>query len=172
MSALEEKSRFGELLPGFTGVGHTRWATHGAPSDKNAHPMLSNGGKFALVHNGIIENYAVLKAELIKNGVFFTSETDSEVIVNLVEREYLACGDVLRAIASTVKMLRGSFALGIITTLMPGCIFAVRRDAPLIVGAGDSFNMLASDIPGAGRKNRQGSHPKRGRRRTNKRGRN
>ncbi len=152
VSALEEKSRFGELLPGSTGVGHTRWATHGAPSDKNAHPMLSNGGKFALVHNGIIENYAVLKAELIKNGVFFTSETDSEVIVNLVEREYLACGDVLRAIASTVKMLRGSFALGIITTLMPGCIFAVRRDAPLIVGAGDSFNMLASDIPALGGK--------------------
>lgn len=144
---LEVKSDDGALLPGSVGIGHTRWATHGAPSDANAHPMVSNKGVFTLVHNGIVENYAVIKDDLIKNGTVFSSETDSEVVVNLIEREFFALGDVLAAITNGVKLLRGSFALGIITPLFPNSIFAVRKDAPLVVGVGDGFGLLASDVP-------------------------
>ncbi|MDD7157688.1 MAG: glutamine--fructose-6-phosphate transaminase (isomerizing) [Firmicutes bacterium] len=147
VSDLVEKSKDGALLPGFFGIGHTRWATHGAPSDVNAHPMMSNGGNFALVHNGIIENYAVIKDELTASGYTFKSETDTEVLVNLIEREYESCRDVLTALSKAISEARGSFALGLITPLCPGEIFAVRRHAPLIVGAGTDFNMIASDIP-------------------------
>ena len=142
---LEVKSEGGALLPGSVGIGHTRWATHGAPSDANAHPMVSNKGVFTLVHNGIVENYAVIKDDLIKNGTVFSSETDSEVVANLIEREFFACGDVLAAIANGVKLLRGSFALGIITPLFPDAIFAVRKDAPLVVGVGDGLGVGSID---------------------------
>lgn len=141
------KSKNGALLPGNTGIGHTRWATHGAPSDINAHPMLSYGGNFAVVHNGIIENFAALKAELVKDGVRFVSQTDTEVVAHILEREFSCAGDILTALSRTVRLLRGSFALGIITPLMPDCIFAARKDSPLVVGVGDGFNMIASDIP-------------------------
>ena len=147
VNKLEEKSENGALLPGTTGIGHTRWATHGAPSDINAHPMLSYNGNFAVVHNGIIENFAALKAELIKSGIKFVSETDTEVVAHVLEREYSKTNDVLTALYRTTKLLRGSFALGIVTPLCPSCIFATRKDSPLVVGVGEGFNMIASDVP-------------------------
>lgn len=147
VAELEKKSGGGTLLPGNAGIGHTRWATHGAPADKNAHPILSYGGTFAVVHNGIIENYAAIKADLEKDGVQFLSETDTEAVAHLLEREYSQTHDVLSALSRVIKQLRGSFALGIITPLYPVSIFAARKDSPLIVGAGDGFNMIASDVP-------------------------
>lgn len=147
VSDLEKKAAECKFPNGNTGIGHTRWATHGAPSDKNAHPMLSYGGNFAVVHNGIIENFSALKSDLLKSGITFVSETDTETVAHLLEREYSVCHDVLKSISRTVKLLRGSFALGIITPLYPDCIFATKKDSPLVIGAGDNFNMIASDIP-------------------------
>lgn len=147
ISHLREKSENGKNLPGNVGIGHTRWATHGAPSDANAHPMLSFDKKFALVHNGIIENYASFKPQLIADGIRFTSETDSEVIVHLIAKNYSSLLDPIKAIKQTVECLKGSFALCILCDDYPGTIFAVRRDSPLVIGAGSDFNMVASDIP-------------------------
>lgn len=144
---LEKKAAGGDFLPGKVGIGHTRWATHGAPSDKNAHPMLSYDGNFAVVHNGIIENFSALKADLIKSGVAFSSETDTETVAHLIAREYADCRDVMLAVSRATALLRGSFALGIITPLFPDSIFAVRKDSPLVIGVGEGFNMIASDIP-------------------------
>lgn len=127
------------------GIGHTRWATHGKPSDVNAHPHISNDNNFAIVHNGIIENYATLKDELIKKGYVFISETDTEVIAQLLEDNY--DGDMLSTISKTISMLQGSYALGIISTYEPDVLYAVRSASPLIVGVSDSGNMIASDIP-------------------------
>ena len=110
---LEKKAAGGDFLPGKVGIGHTRWATHGAPSDKNAHPMLSYDGNFAVVHNGIIENFSALKADLIKSGVAFSSETDTETVAHLIAREYADCRDVMLAVSRATALLRGSFALGI-----------------------------------------------------------
>ena len=112
ISALCEKIDNGEKLPGFTGIGHTRWAAHGAPTDINAHPHTSNDGKFAVVHNGIIENYMSLKEELVKKGYEFESQTDTEVIVHLLEMYYT--GDVKIALLKTAARLSGSYALGVI----------------------------------------------------------
>ncbi len=127
------------------GIGHTRWATHGEPSDINAHPHLNEKGNIAIVHNGIIENYLSLKEKLIKKGFHFRSQTDTEVIVHLLTLNYK--DDIISAIHKTLGQLKGSFALGIICTDYPGKIFCVRKDNPLVVGAKDENCYLASDIP-------------------------
>ena len=127
------------------GIGHTRWATHGKPSDVNAHPHISNDGNFAIVHNGIIENYATLKDELMKKGYVFASETDTEVIAHLLQDNY--DGDMLSTVSKTIAMLKGSYALGIISKYEPDVLYAVRFASPLIVGVSESGNMIASDIP-------------------------
>ncbi len=131
--------------PQQTGIGHTRWATHGKPSDENSHPHTSFGGKFAVVHNGIIENYLSLKKDLEAKGIKFVSQTDTEVIAHLLEANY--SGDFFEAVKNTVKMLQGSYALGIICTDFPNEIFAVRKASPLIIGVCEEGNFIASDIP-------------------------
>ena len=139
-----EKTRDGEAVPGVQGIGHTRWATHGAPTEENAHPHLSNDGRFAVVHNGIIENYIQLRDELIKDGYHFESETDTEVIVHLIEMYYK--GDIKKALIKAVNRLRGSYAIGVVCTQEPGKIYAVREASPLIVGVGVNENYFASDV--------------------------
>ena len=135
----------GKNLPGTVGIGHTRWATHGAPSDVNSHPQVSDGGKFAVVHNGIIENYLYLKNHLIRRGVEFASDTDTEVVAQLLEYYYK--GDVLETIQKVISKVEGSYALGIICSECPEKIFAVRKDSPLIIGIGQGENYIASDVP-------------------------
>ena len=135
----------GKNLHGTIGIGHTRWATHGAPSDVNSHPQTSDSGKFAVVHNGIIENYLALKEYLIRKGVTFVSETDTEVIAQLLEYYYK--GDILEAIIRVISKVEGSYALGIICEDDPDELYAVRKDSPLIVGLGDGENFIASDVP-------------------------
>ena len=126
ISALAEKTQDGKLLPGTTGIGHTRWATHGAPTDANAHPHTSNDGRFAVVHNGIIENHAELREELIAHGYRFESETDTEVVVHLVEQYYR--GNLKQAVMRASSRLRGSYALGIVCSDEPDHIFVARRE--------------------------------------------
>jgi len=139
-----EKTRDGLSMPGMTGIGHTRWATHGAPTEENAHPHVSNDGRFAVVHNGIIENYMSLREELIRSGYHFESETDTEVIVHLMEKFYR--GDVREALIKTTNRLHGSYALGVICSEEPGKIYAVREASPLILGVGIGENFFASDV--------------------------
>ncbi|MDD2568871.1 MAG: glutamine--fructose-6-phosphate transaminase (isomerizing) [Clostridia bacterium] len=135
----------GKAMKGTMGIGHTRWATHGAPSDINSHPHVSNSGRFVVVHNGIIENYAPLKEYLIKNGYNFVSETDTEVVAHLVEYHYN--GDLIETVIKVMTLLEGSYAFGIISADNPDCMVAVRKDSPLIVGLGEGENFIASDIP-------------------------
>jgi len=139
-----EKTHDGADVPGTAGVGHTRWATHGAPTEENAHPHLSNDGRFAIVHNGIIENYIALREELLQAGYLFESQTDTEVIVHLLEMYY--SGNMREALIKTTNRLRGSYALGVICTDEPGKIFAVRESSPLILGIGAGENYFASDV--------------------------
>ena len=126
-------------------IGHTRWATHGTASKNNSHPHISNHHLFALVHNGVIENYLSLKTFLDKQGYIFYSETDSEVIVNLIEYYYLKYNDVLRAISKVNDKLEGSYALCIIQEDDPGHIYVMRNGSPLLIGAGDGFHLVSSD---------------------------
>ena len=135
----------GKSLPGTVGIGHTRWATHGAPSDVNSHPQVSDGGKFVVVHNGIIENYLELKNRLMGRGVEFASDTDTEVVAQLLE--YYYTGDVLEAIQKVIARVEGSYALGILCADCPEKLFAVRKDSPLIIGVGQGENFIASDVP-------------------------
>lgn len=144
IKALSEQTNAGALTPGFVGVGHTRWATHGAPSIENAHPHLSGKRKFAVVHNGIIENYAILRKQLIGEGVKFVSETDTEVVPHLLEKYY--DGDLIKAVSKVVNLLEGSFALGIICTDFPDTLVAARRFSPLIIGISENANIIASDV--------------------------
>lgn len=132
-------------LDGTLGIGHTRWATHGRPSDVNSHPHLSNDGKIAVVHNGIIENYAELKEALEAEGFHFRSETDTEVIPNLLQK--YDQGDFLATVEKVVGLLKGSYALAIIHQRDPGRIIVVRKDSPLVIGVGVGENFIASDIP-------------------------
>lgn len=145
LSVLDELLHGGETLPGTVGIGHTRWATHGAPSDVNSHPQVSDGGLFAVVHNGIIENYLELKNHLIRRGVEFVSDTDTEVVAQLLEHYYH--GDVLEAVGRVIEKVEGSYALGIICVDCPDRLFAVRKDSPLILGVGQGEHFIASDIP-------------------------
>ncbi len=144
IARLCEKTENGALLHGCVGIGHTRWATHGAPTDGNAHPHLSNSGRFAVVHNGIIENFLDLREELLRDGYHFESETDTEVIAGLLEKHY--SGDVREALIKTSNRLRGSFALGVLCSDEPGKIFAARESSPLVLGIGGGENFFASDV--------------------------
>ena len=141
---LTEKTNGGKDIHGTTGIGHTRWATHGAPSDKNAHPHTSSDGKFAVVHNGIIENYVALREELKAEGVEFKSETDTEVIPQLIAKYYK--GDFFEAVSKAVSKLEGSYALGIVCTDFPDTLIAVRKFSPLIIGLSKEANYIASDV--------------------------
>ena len=135
------------VRPSHIGIGHTRWATHGAPTDGNAHPHL--GGptqKLSLIHNGIIENFAELKAELLAEGTKFASETDSEVAAHLIAREYASVGDLPTAFANVVNRLHGAFTLLVVHVDQPDVVMAARRNAPLVIGLGDGENFLGSDV--------------------------
>ena len=134
----------GNAVSGTIGIGHTRWATHGEPSDVNAHPHLSKSGKFAVVHNGIIENYIPLKKKLAEKGFEFVSETDTEVIAHLFEYYYK--GDLIDAMSQVINHVEGSYALGIICDDYPDRFVAVKKASPMIVGLGDGENFIASDV--------------------------
>lgn len=127
------------------GIGHTRWATHGEPSDVNSHPHFSNDLSIALVHNGIIENYSILKEKLKNSGYIFNSETDTEVIVHLIHSNYK--GNLLEAVKTSLKELRGTYALGIIHKDYPNEIICTRKESPLVIGIGQGENFIASDVP-------------------------
>ena len=137
----------GRAIVGTRGIGHTRWATHGAPSDVNSHPHMAQSGRIAVVHNGIIENYLKLKEELIKKGKTFQSETDTEVVANLIEYYYDKEHDFKDAVRSAVGQLEGSYALGIMCSDEPDTMIAVKKESPLIFGFGDGENFIASDVP-------------------------
>ena len=145
LSRLTELTSGGETLDGTVGVGHTRWATHGEPNDVNSHPHLSEKGRFAVVHNGIIENYLELKSFLTEKGFSFISQTDTEVIAHLLE--YYFEGDVLTCIRKVLNKLSGSYALGVLFNETPDVFYAVRKDSPLVVGLGENENFIASDMP-------------------------
>ncbi len=134
------------LGDGHTGIGHTRWATHGGPTDGNAHPHLGDDGKLALIHNGIIENFAELKAELLAAGETFSSETDSEVAAILVGRVYRETGDLTTALRRVVARLHGAFTLLVMHQDVPGVVVGARRNSPLVIGLGDGENFLGSDV--------------------------
>ena len=137
-------TREGAAVPGTCGIGHTRWATHGAPTTMNAHPHLSNDGRFAIVHNGIIENYAELREELKARGFVFHSETDTEVVVHLLDMYY--DGDLKKAVIRTTARLEGSYSLGVLCAEKPGELIAVKCASPLVLGVGAGENFFASDI--------------------------
>lgn len=145
LKALSELTNNGESIEGTLGIGHTRWATHGAPSDMNSHPHYNSNESIAVVHNGIIENYIKIKKRLTEKGYKFQSQTDTEVVVQLLDYYYK--GDALEAIAKVLTKLEGSYALGIIFKDHPDELFAVRKDSPLIVGVSESGNYIASDVP-------------------------
>lgn len=141
------KTDGGTKPSGYVGIGHTRWATHGAPSDINSHPHLSQDGRFAIVHNGIIENFGELKSELSSCGIAFNSQTDSEVIAQLIQ--YLYNGDMVSTLCSVMKRIVGSYAVGIISAESPETVYAIRKDNPLVVGLGANENFIASDFAAA-----------------------
>lgn len=134
----------GKAVSGTMGIGHTRWATHGEPSDVNSHPHVSSSGRFAVVHNGIIENYLSLKKRLMEKGFQFVSETDTEVVAHLFEYYYK--GDLLEAMTKVIHRVEGSYALGVVCSDYPDSFVAVRKASPLIVGVGRDENFIASDV--------------------------
>lgn len=140
-----EESLNNKAIEGNVGIGHTRWATHGEPSDLNSHPHCSEDGLIAIVHNGIIENYIDLKEYLIKKGYRFVSDTDTEVVAHLIRDLY--DGDILQAVSEATKRLEGSYALAVMCKDEPEKLIAVRKDSPLIIGVGEKENFIASDIP-------------------------
>lgn len=145
LKVLSELTHDGSLLPGTVGIGHTRWATHGEPSDTNAHPHYNKDRSIAVVHNGIIENYLKLRKKLQDKGYEFLSETDTEVLAHLLDYYYK--GNPLEAISKVMHRVEGSYALGIIFIDHPDVVYAVRKDSPLIVGRGADGNLIASDVP-------------------------
>ena len=147
LSNLYEKTDNGRAVAGTCGIGHTRWATHGEPSERNAHPHCSEDRSIVLVHNGIIENYQELKEKLVRAGFLFETETDTEVAVKLIEYYYRQTGKPLDAIARAMLRIRGSYAFGILFRDFPGRIFAARKDSPLIIGRTETSAMIASDVP-------------------------
>lgn len=145
LKVLENLTRGGATMPGFSGIGHTRWATHGVPSDVNSHPHFNKNQTIAVVHNGIIENYIPLKKKMIANGYEFVSETDTEVLAHLLDYYYK--GNPLEAITKVLHRVEGSYALGILFSDHPKEIYAVRKDSPLIVGQNEDGCFIASDVP-------------------------
>ena len=144
LKALSDLTQDGATLKGSVGLGHTRWATHGEPSDVNSHPHVSQRGRFAVVHNGIVENYVEIREYLQGKGVTFVSQTDTEVVAQLLD--YYYDGDLMEAVTKTLHRIRGAYALGILCTEAPDRLVCVRKDSPLILGVGEGFNMLASDV--------------------------
>lgn len=145
LQVLIDLTEGGSLLEGHSGIGHTRWATHGAPSEINSHPHINKANTISVVHNGIIENYMQIKNKLIAKGYEFLSDTDTEVIVHLLDYYYK--GNPLETISKVINRLEGSYALGILFTAHPGEIYAVRKDSPLIIGVAENGNYIASDVP-------------------------
>jgi len=148
LKVLIEKTNGGESVPGTCGIGHTRWATHGEPSETNAHPHVSDDGNVVAVHNGIIENYQELKEKLLRKGYTFYSATDTEVAVNLVDYYYKKYGkSPVEAVSHAMVRIRGSYALAMMFRDYPGEIFVARKDSPMILGVGDGESYIASDVP-------------------------
>ena len=147
LSALSELIDDGDAITGTLGIGHTRWATHGAPSRENSHPHLSTNGKISVVHNGIIENYLLLKDYLLRQGKTFRSDTDTEVVANLIEYYYEMDGDLLCATRRAIEKLTGSYALGVLCIDCPDSLIGIKKNSPLIFGFGQSENFIASDVP-------------------------
>ncbi len=148
LKVLSELTHDGATMPGCIGIGHTRWATHGEPSDTNAHPHYNAEQSIAVVHNGIIENYQKLKLRLEDKGYKFLSATDTEVVAHLLDYYYKKCnGDIMAAIGKVIHRVEGSYALGIIFLGQPDTVYSVRKDSPLIVGHADGGNLIASDVP-------------------------
>ena len=146
LQALADLTDEGKTMPGVIGIGHTRWATHGEPNDTNSHPHVSQNGKIAVVHNGIIENYAELKKKLLEKGYTFRSETDTEVVAQLLDWYYRDSRDVFEAVTSMLSAVEGTYALGILCTDTPDRLIAARKDAPLLLGYGEGENFIASDV--------------------------
>ena len=146
LRVLSDLTHGGADLEGTLGIGHTRWATHGEPNDINAHPHVSENGQIALVHNGIIENYLEIKEQLQRHGVKFTSDTDSEVVAQLLEYHYNECHNMLEAVGRVLRRIEGSYAFGIICSDFPNALIAARKDSPLILGYGENGNFIASDV--------------------------
>ena len=148
LRALAEKTDNGLALPGTSGIGHTRWATHGEPSENNAHPHASDDGNVAAVHNGIIENYQELREKLLRKGYHFYSDTDTEVAVKLIDYYYKKYAHTpVDAINHAMVRIRGSYALAVLFKDYPGEIYAARKDSPMIIGVSDGESYLASDVP-------------------------
>lgn len=147
LQVLSDMTDGGKAVKGFCGIGHTRWATHGEPSENNAHPHCNDEKTIAAVHNGIIENYIELKEKLIRRGYTFYSQTDTEVATKLVDYYYKKYGDRLRAISEFALRVRGSYALAVIYKDLPDTIFAIRKDSPMIIGVAGGEAFLASDVP-------------------------
>lgn len=146
LSVLADDLERNPMPEGTTGIGHTRWATHGGPTDENAHPHLSDDGRLAVIHNGIIENFAELKRELEAEGVEFRSETDTEVAAHLIGREYRRTGDLEQAFRAVVRRLEGAFTLLASHADSPGVIVGARLNSPLVIGLGEGENFLGSDV--------------------------
>ena len=146
LKVLSEQIHGGADLEGCIGLGHTRWATHGAPNIINSHPHVSENGKFAVIHNGIIENYVEIKEFLIGQGIRFKSETDTEVVAQLLEFYYNECHDFLEAVGRVLRRIEGAYALGMLCADCPDRSIAARKDAPLLLGYGKGCNFLASDV--------------------------
>lgn len=147
LKILSEKTDGGLAVPGTCGIGHTRWATHGEPSENNAHPHCTDDRSVVLVHNGIIENYQELKEKLLKSGYSFYSQTDTEIAVKLVDYYYKKTGTPLEALTRAMLRIRGSYAFGVMFKDCPGRLFAARKDSPLIIGKNESGCLIASDVP-------------------------
>lgn len=137
----------GDFIKGNLGIGHTRWATHGEPNDTNSHPHTNADGTISIVHNGIIENYAVLKAKLQAEGVVFKSQTDTEVVVHLIDKAYRQEKDIFKAVLQVLHIIEGSYALGVICKDYPDRVICCRKESPLVVGLGKGENFIASDVP-------------------------
>ena len=146
LSVLREILDTQSPLSGNIGIGHTRWATHGEPNDTNAHPHVGQEGKIAVVHNGIIENYLEIKKSLIRKGIVFSSDTDTEVIVQLLEYYYRKKSNLMDAVYAVLNRIKGAYAMGILCSDNPGQMIAARKDAPLLIGYGEDGNYIASDV--------------------------
>ncbi|MBQ1710668.1 MAG: glutamine--fructose-6-phosphate aminotransferase, partial [Treponema sp.] len=143
--SLYEKT--GDIIKGNLGIGHTRWATHGEPSDLNSHPHTNMEGSISIVHNGIIENYADLKAKLQSEGIVFKSQTDTEVVVHLIDKYYKEEKDIFKAVLKVLHVIEGSYALGVVCRDYPDRIICCRKESPLVIGLGKGENFIASDVP-------------------------